>query len=275
MVAFSAVGRDRPPRLRRELQPLAARRQRRGGQQGQDRAGSRSRPGRVVQRHDSQAARLAGSGAEDGGTLRRDAHHLSADPATPCRRHPCGTCPRRAPSDTYVLAVDLGTGGPKVAVDLGHGRIAAHAFEKVPLALGADGAAEQTPEDWWGAIVAAARRALAESGVTPEKIVGVGCTAQWSGTVAVDADGRGHRPLHHLAGLARRDGGAARRARHAERPGLLGRQGRQVGAAHGRHPEPLGQGPGGPHPLPARGAPGRLRRHRGLPRAGRLPRPCA
>ena len=36
--------------------------------------------------------------------------------------------------ETYVLAVDLGTGGPKVAVVSATGRIAAHAFEKVPLA---------------------------------------------------------------------------------------------------------------------------------------------
>src|ERR1700677_3693722 len=94
-------------------------------------------------------------------------------------RDVAGTSPDR----TYVLAVDLGTGGPKVAVIAATGRIAAHAFEKVPIALGADGAAEQMPQDWWDAIVLAARRALAESGVDPAAIVGVGCTAQWSGTV--------------------------------------------------------------------------------------------
>jgi xylulokinase len=98
------------------------------------------------------------------------------------------------PEDTYVLAVDLGTGGPKVALVAATGRLAAHAFEKVDLALGEDGAAEQMPEDWWNAIVAAGRRAMAESGVAPELIVGVGCTAQWSGTVAIGADGRSIGP---------------------------------------------------------------------------------
>jgi xylulokinase len=97
--------------------------------------------------------------------------------------------PGTSPDRTYVLAVDLGTGGPKVAVISATGRIVAHAFEKVPIALGADGAAEQMPQDWWDAIVAAARRALIDSGVSPESVVGVGCTAQWSGTVAVDGDG--------------------------------------------------------------------------------------
>jgi len=98
------------------------------------------------------------------------------------------------PEESYALAVDLGTGGPKVAVISARGRIAAHAFEKVGIALGDDGAAEQEPEEWWRAIVAAGRRALAESGVAPERVVGVGCTAQWSGTVAVGEDGRAIGP---------------------------------------------------------------------------------
>ncbi len=114
---------------------------------------------------------------------------LPAGEAVPLRDRAAG-----APGVTYVLAVDLGTGGPKVAVVSATGHLAAHAFEKVPLVVGADGAAEQDPGLWWGAIVAAARQALAESGVTPEKIVGVACTAQWSGTVAVGADGQAIGP---------------------------------------------------------------------------------
>jgi len=102
--------------------------------------------------------------------------------------------PEADSEDTYVLAVDLGTGGPKVAVIAATGRIAAHAFEKVGVELGEDGRAEQSPADWWHAIVTSARRAVGESGVAPEKIVGVGCTAQWSGTVAVGADGRAIGP---------------------------------------------------------------------------------
>ena len=88
--------------------------------------------------------------------------------------------------DTYVLAVDLGTGGPKAAVLSATGRIAAHSFEAVGVDLTDDGGAEQSPRAWWDAIVASARRALADSGVAPERIVGVGCTSQWSGTVPVD-----------------------------------------------------------------------------------------
>jgi xylulokinase len=98
------------------------------------------------------------------------------------------------PEDTFVLAVDLGTGGPKVAVISASGHIAAHAFEKVGIALGDDGGAEQSPQEWWQAIVGAARRALAESGVPADQIVGVGCTAQWSGTVPIDGEGQAIGP---------------------------------------------------------------------------------
>jgi len=97
--------------------------------------------------------------------------------------------PEKNPEDTFVLAVDLGTGGPKVAVISATGRIVSHAFEKVATQLGENGAAEQIPADWWSAIVSAARRAMADSGADPADVVGVGCTAQWSGTVAVGADG--------------------------------------------------------------------------------------
>jgi xylulokinase len=92
-------------------------------------------------------------------------------------------------AEAYVLAVDLGTGGPKVAVVAATGRIVAHAFEAVGIDLTEDGGAEQSPEAWWSAVVGCARRALSESGVAAERVVGIGCTAQWSGTVAVDGGG--------------------------------------------------------------------------------------
>jgi sugar (pentulose or hexulose) kinase len=101
--------------------------------------------------------------------------------------------PESSPADSYVLAVDLGTGGPKVAVLSATGRIAAHAFAKVDTVLGDDGAAEQMPQDWWTAIVAAARCAMAESGVPPEGVVGVGCTDP------VPANVRGAGLLTHVA----------------------------------------------------------------------------
>lgn len=115
-------------------------------------------------------------------------------------------------ADACVLAVDLGTGGPKVAVVSGDGKVLAHAFVPVGLHLFEGGGAEQDPDEWWAAITAAARRAVAEAGVEPDRFVGVGCTGQWSGTVAVDAageavapaviwmDSRGHRAVRRAVG---------------------------------------------------------------------------
>ncbi len=89
----------------------------------------------------------------------------------------------------HVLAVDLGTGGPKVAVLASTGRVVAHAFQAVGIDLTDDGGAEQSPQAWWEAIVASARQALVDSSVAPQDIVGIGCTSQWSGTVPVDGSG--------------------------------------------------------------------------------------
>ncbi|MGH9097311.1 MAG: FGGY family carbohydrate kinase, partial [Acidimicrobiales bacterium] len=89
--------------------------------------------------------------------------------------------------ERYVLAVDLGTGGPKVAVVSTAGRIVAHGFAGVPLHLLDGGGAEQDPADWWSAICSAAGDALAGAAIPPADFIGVGCTSQWSGTVAVGA----------------------------------------------------------------------------------------
>jgi len=98
--------------------------------------------------------------------------------------------PDLPPGDTHVLALDLGTGGPKAAVLSAVGTVKADGFAPVPLQLLPGGGAEQSPDDWWSAVVIASRQAIDRSGVAVERIVGVGCTAQWLGTVPVDGDGR-------------------------------------------------------------------------------------
>ncbi len=105
-----------------------------------------------------------------------------------------GTSGRPPSEEVFVLAIDLGTGGPKVALVSCTGTMAASASEPVALHLLPGGGAEQDPEAWWLAIVAACRRTLAGSSVPAANIVGVGCTAQWSGTVAAAGDGTPLRP---------------------------------------------------------------------------------
>jgi xylulokinase len=93
-----------------------------------------------------------------------------------------------------ALAIDLGTGGPKAAVVSSSGEVLGGAFEPVGLSLIEGGGAEQDPNEWWQAICKAVRAALEASSVLPEALVGVGVTAQWSGTVAVDEQANPLRP---------------------------------------------------------------------------------
>jgi xylulokinase len=90
----------------------------------------------------------------------------------------------------YVLAIDLGTKGPKVALVSSRGEVVSPQFEPVSLHLSPDGGAEQDPTDWWQAIGRAARRVLQEAPVAPTTVEAVSCTGQWSGTVPVGTDGR-------------------------------------------------------------------------------------
>lgn len=94
------------------------------------------------------------------------------------------------PMHPLILAVDLGTSGPKVGLVAGDGHILGHEFEPTRLHLLPDGGAEQDPEDWWRAIVAATHRLLAQDLAPREAIAGISITSQWSGTVPVDRDGR-------------------------------------------------------------------------------------
>lgn len=92
-------------------------------------------------------------------------------------------------ADKYILAIDLGTSGPKVALFSTQGELLGSEFEEVRLLLFEDGGAEQSPNEWWEAIDKATRRLLARGLVPAEGIVAISSTGQWSGTVAVDADG--------------------------------------------------------------------------------------
>ena len=88
---------------------------------------------------------------------------------------------------SYVLAVDLGTSGPKVALVSHRGEVVARATASVDLILLKGGGAEQDPRAWWRAITEAVRQTVEAS--PSVDITAVSVTTQWSGTVAVDAEG--------------------------------------------------------------------------------------
>jgi xylulokinase len=96
----------------------------------------------------------------------------------------------RPAQDGFVLAVDLGTSGPKVGLVNRSGHVIGSEFESTPIQLLPDGGAEQDPQHWWQAIVDATRRLLDRKLVPVGEIIAVACTGQWSGTVAIGNDGK-------------------------------------------------------------------------------------
>ncbi|MDA8380790.1 MAG: FGGY-family carbohydrate kinase [Actinomycetota bacterium] len=92
--------------------------------------------------------------------------------------------------ERYVLGIDLGTGGPKVAIVSGSGEVVDSEARPNTIDVLADGGVQQSPAQWWSTVSDAARTLVARGAVPASAIVAVACTGQWSGTVAVDAAGQ-------------------------------------------------------------------------------------
>lgn len=91
--------------------------------------------------------------------------------------------------DRWILAVDLGNGGPKVAVVGLDGEVRRTAMRPVRVHIGLDGAATQDATEWWGGLVEATREAIDAAGADPSALHAVGITGQWGSSVPVDVHG--------------------------------------------------------------------------------------
>ena len=91
---------------------------------------------------------------------------------------------------TYVLAIDLGSGGPKVALVSERGELIAHTSGRIATFHTPDGGGEQDPDEWWRVTSGCAREVLGRGLVPLERVAAVSCASQWSVTVPVDRDGR-------------------------------------------------------------------------------------
>jgi xylulokinase len=89
-----------------------------------------------------------------------------------------------------VLAIDLGSGGPKVVVVDERGEMLSRARETISTLFVDAGGVEQDPHDWWKAVDRAAKAALAHPNVDRSRVVAVSCTGQWSVIVPVDKSGQ-------------------------------------------------------------------------------------
>jgi len=115
-------------------------------------------------------------------------------------------------SERWILAIDLGNGGPKVAVVDLHDQIRAVSVRTVLVQIGLDGTATQDANEWWTQLLEAAREAICKSQVDPGNLHAIGITGQWGSTVPVDshgipvgevllwADTRGQKYMHEVIG---------------------------------------------------------------------------
>ena len=96
---------------------------------------------------------------------------------------------------TYVLGVDVGTGGTRALIIGGDGRVFASATaEHEPFASPETGWAEQRPEDWWRAAGIAIHKALDKGQLRADQISCVGFSGQMHGAVMLDDAGGVVRP---------------------------------------------------------------------------------
>lgn len=93
------------------------------------------------------------------------------------------------PQERFVLAVDLGTGGPKVGFVSMAGRVAWQTHLAVATERGDGGVARQDAEEWWTLICDAVRRSLGDGVVRADQVEAVCCTGQWASTVPTDDAG--------------------------------------------------------------------------------------
>ncbi|MBI1352102.1 MAG: carbohydrate kinase [Actinomycetales bacterium] len=92
--------------------------------------------------------------------------------------------------DRWILAIDLGNGGPKVGVVDARGEIREVSFRPVSVQIGLDGSATQDADEWWTALQEAAIEAMGAASTAPDGLAAIAITGQWGSTVPVDESGR-------------------------------------------------------------------------------------
>lgn len=89
----------------------------------------------------------------------------------------------------YLLGIDIGTSGCKVALFRPDGTVAAQASRDYPVEYPHPGWAQQHPDTWWSASCEAIRQVLSDSAVDPAQIAGVGVDGQSWSAIAMDKNG--------------------------------------------------------------------------------------
>lgn len=89
----------------------------------------------------------------------------------------------------YLIGIDLGTSGTKTVLFDEKGNSVASATQEYPMYQPQNGWAEQFPGHWWNACITTLRQVMEESGISPEKVAGIGISGQMHGLVMLDGQG--------------------------------------------------------------------------------------
>ncbi|MCH9816377.1 MAG: FGGY-family carbohydrate kinase [Actinomycetia bacterium] len=97
--------------------------------------------------------------------------------------------------DGWILAIDLGNGGPKIAAVQRDGEIVATAQQPVAVQIELDGTATQDAREWVLALRRAVHELIQDDDVSVADLAAIAITAQWGSTVPVAADGEPAGPV--------------------------------------------------------------------------------
>ena len=95
-------------------------------------------------------------------------------------------------TEPLFLGLDVGTSGVKAILVAASGDVVASATSPLTLSTPHPGWAEQDPEAWWQASVAALREVL--TGKTAARVAGIGISGQMHSSVFLDRKGEVIRP---------------------------------------------------------------------------------
>jgi xylulokinase len=89
-----------------------------------------------------------------------------------------------------ILAYDIGTTGAKAVLFKKDASILGSKYKQYETYYPKPGWVEQSPEEWWSAVVEATKELIQETGIDPKQIAGISFSGQMMGQVPVDKDGK-------------------------------------------------------------------------------------